>query len=103
MKDHSISVYQNRYDTYVVDKYLDTVTVKTSAKFYKTTLPSDMIFTKDGVYTSDDKVEKLTGGFNINYRACIVSLIYLLSISIDFRFIVHKLAKFSSNSGKVPF
>ena len=46
MKDHSISVDQARYATSIVAKYLDIATVKVSTKFYKTTLPSDMIFTK---------------------------------------------------------
>ena len=45
MKDHSISVDQARYATSVVVEYLDTATVKVSTKFYKTTLPSDMILT----------------------------------------------------------
>ena len=46
LKDHSISVDQARYATYVVAKYLDTATVKVSTKFYKTAFPADMIFTK---------------------------------------------------------
>ena len=46
MRYHSISVYQTRYATSIVDKYLDISTVKTSAKFYKNTLPYDMIFNK---------------------------------------------------------
>ena len=46
LKDNSISVDQARYATYIVAKYLDTATVKVSNKFYKTTLPADMIFTK---------------------------------------------------------
>ena len=46
MKNHSISVYQARYATSIVAKYLDTATNKVSTKFYKTTLPADMIFTK---------------------------------------------------------
>ena len=56
MKDHSISVDQARYSTSVVTKYLDTSTVKTSAKLNMTTFPSDMIYTS----TSDKQVEKLT-------------------------------------------
>ena len=60
MKDHSISVHQARYDNYIVSKYLDSATVKTINKFYKTTLSSDMIFIKAGVSTSDEQVEKLT-------------------------------------------
>ena len=60
IKDHSISVDQARYATSIVSKYLDTATVKSSTKFYKTTLPSDMIFTKDDTSTSDEQVEKLT-------------------------------------------
>ena len=46
LKDNSISVDQDRYATSIVAKYLDTVTVKVSTKFYMTTLPADMIFTK---------------------------------------------------------
>ena len=60
MKYHSISVDQDRYATYIVVKYLDTATVKTSTKFYKTTFPSDVIFSKDNVPTSCEQVEKLT-------------------------------------------
>ena len=94
MKDHSISVYQDRYDTSIVDKYLDTSTVKTITKFYKTNFPSDMMFTKADAHTSDEKVEKLTREFNIHYRYCIGSLIYLLSTRVYLSFAVHKLVKF---------
>ena len=38
LKGHYISVYQARYATYIVAKYLDTTTVKASVKFYNTTL-----------------------------------------------------------------
>ena len=103
MKDHSISVYQARYATYIVSKYLDTATVKASTKFYNTTLPSYMIFTKAYAYTSDEQVEKLTRQFNIHYKACIGSLVELLSTIVDFSFAVHKLAKFSTNPVKSNF
>ena len=103
LKDHSISVDQARYATSIVAKYLDTATVKVSNKFYKTTLPTDMIFTKEDVSTNDEQVEKLTREYNIHYRACIGSLIYLLSIRVDLSFAVHKLANFSANPGKVHF
>ena len=56
LKDHSISVDQSRYATSIVAKYLDTTTVKVSKTFYKTTLPSDMIFTKEDFSTSDEQV-----------------------------------------------
>ena len=46
LKDHSVSVYQARYSTPYVAKYLDTATIKENSKFCKTTLPHDMIFTK---------------------------------------------------------
>ena len=101
LKDNSISVDQARYDTSIVAKYLYTDTVKASTKFYKTKLPSDMIFTKDDTPTIDKQVEKLTREFNIHYRYCIGSLIYLLSTRVDLSFAVHKLAKFSSNPDKV--
>ena len=103
LKDHSISMDQARYATSIVAKYLDTATVKVSNKFYKTKLPSEMIFTKEDVSTSDEQVESLTREYNIHYGACIGSLIYLLSTRVDLSFSVHKLAKFSSNPGKVHF
>ena len=46
LKDHSISMDQARYATYIVEKYLDTAIVKVSNKFYKTKMPADMLFTK---------------------------------------------------------
>ena len=62
-----------------------------------------MIFTKADASTSYEQVKKLTKEFNINYRACIGSLIYLLYTRVDLSFAVHKLSKFSSNPGKVHF
>ena len=94
MKDHSISVDQARYATSIVAKYLYTAIVKVNTKFYNTTLPADMIFTKEDVSTSDEQVEKLTREFNIHYRSCIGSLIYLFSTRVDLSFAVHKLAIF---------
>ena len=103
IKDHSISVDQDIYATSVVDKYLDTSTVETSTKFYNTTFPSDMIFTKEDAYTSHEQVEKLNWEFNIHYRYFIGSLVYLLSKRVHFSFSVQKLEKISSNPGKVHF
>ena len=91
LKDHSISVDQARYATSIVAKYLDTAIVKVSNKFYKTTLPSVMIFTKEDVSTGDEQVEKLTREYNIHYISCIGSLICLLSTRVDLSFAVHKL------------
>ena len=95
MKNHSISVDQAKYATSIAAKYLDNATVKASTKFDKTTLPSDMIFKKEDKYTSYEEVEKLTRGFKIHYRACICSLIYLLSTRVDLSFAVKCLEKFS--------
>ena len=86
-----------------MENNLDANTAKTIKKFYNTTLPYDMIFTKDDVSTSDEQVEKLTRVFIINYRACIGSFIYLLSTRVDLSFTVHKLSKFSSNPDKLQF
>ena len=55
MKDNSISVDHDIYATSIAAKYLDTSTFKSSTKFYKTNFPSDMIFTKDNVCTSDEQ------------------------------------------------
>ena len=82
---------------------MDTDIFKAIFCFNKTTLPSDMIFVKLDKYTSDEKVENLTREFNIHYRACIGSMIYLLSTRLDLSFAVHKLAKFSADHGKVHF
>ena len=103
IKDRSINVDQARYATSIFEKKVDTSTVKTSKKFYKTNLPSDLLFTKADTSTSDEQVEKLTREYNIHYRACIGSLIYLLSTRLDLSFAVHKLAKFSANPGKEHF
>ena len=86
-----------------MNKYLNTNIVKKITNFYKTTLPSDIIFIKADASTSYGQVEKLTRGFNIHYRACIGSLSYLLSTRVDLSFALHKLSKFSSNPGKVNF
>ena len=56
LRDHSISVDQARYATYVVAKYLYTATVNVINKFYKTTLSDDMIFTKEDLSTSDEQI-----------------------------------------------
>ena len=85
---------QARYGTSIVANYLDTTTSKLSTKFYNTTLPADMIFTKDDVSTSDEQVEKLIREYNIHYRVCIGPLIYLLSTRVDLSFTVQKLANF---------
>ena len=50
----------SRYANSIVAKYLDTATVKVSTNFYKTTLPTNMVFTKEDVSTSDEKGEKFT-------------------------------------------
>ena len=77
MKYHSSSVYQSRYANSIVAKYLDTDTVKTSKKFYKTNFPSDIMFTNADASTSDEQVDNVTKGFNIDYISCIGPLIYL--------------------------
>ena len=44
IKEHSISVDQDRYATSVVEKYLDTSTIKENSNYHKTTLPQDVIY-----------------------------------------------------------
>ena len=61
LKDHYISVDQDIYATSVVSKYIDTAIFKTSTKFYQTISPYAIIFTKDDVSTSDEKVGNLNG------------------------------------------
>ena len=45
LKDHYITVDQDRYDTSVVAKYLDTTTIKENPKSHMTNLHHDMVFT----------------------------------------------------------
>ena len=52
IKCYYISMDQARYGTSVVEKYLGTATIKENSKFHKTTLPNDMIFTKEYSSTS---------------------------------------------------
>ena len=66
MKDNSIYMDQSRYGISVVSKYLYTAKFKAGTQFYKTTLPSDMISTKDDTSTSDEQVDKLTREFGMN-------------------------------------
>ena len=58
MRDHSISLDQDRYTTYIVAKYLDTDTVKKNSNLYKTIFPYDMIFTKADSYNSYEQADK---------------------------------------------
>ena len=85
------------YATDIFTKYFDTSTVKASTHFYKTTFPSDIIFTKNDTSTSDEQVEKFTREFIIHYRTCIGSLIYLLLTRLELSFAMQKLEKFSEN------
>ena len=62
-----------------------------------------MILTKADESPSDEKIEKLTMEFNLHYRACIGSSIYLLPTRVDLSLSVHKLAKFPENTGKLQF
>ena len=62
-----------------------------------------MIFTIVDVSISDEQVDKVTRKYNIHYRACIGSLIYLFSTRVELSFAVHKLSNFSLNPGKVNF
>ena len=91
MKDHSISVDQGMYATSMVEKYMVTSTVNKGTDFYKTTFPSDMIFTKNDASVSDGQLEKLTRELNINYTYCIGSLIYFVYTRVYLSFSVHKL------------
>ena len=97
MKDHYIYLDQARYATYIVAKQLDNATVKASARFYKTTFPSDMIFTKYDTSNSDEQVEKFTREFSNNQRGQTGSLTYEFSTIKDLSFEVHKLAIVSGN------
>ena len=48
-------------------------------------------------------MEVLYRDYNIRCRACVGSLVYILSTGVNLCFAVHKLEKCSSNPGKVNF
>ena len=98
-----VGSFCGKYGTSIVAKYLDIYIVKTSTNVYKTTFPSDMIFTKSDASISDGNFVKFTIELNIHYRACIGSFVYFLSTRVDFSFAVQKLAIFSLNTGKVYY
>ena len=52
-KDHCVLVDQARYATSVVEKYIDTATIKKTSNFNNAPLPNDMIFTKEYASTID--------------------------------------------------
>ena len=62
-----------------------------------------MIFTKEDAYTSYEQVEVLSREYNIHYRNCLGSLIYLFYTIVDVYFEFHKLETFSSNPGKLHY
>ena len=62
-----------------------------------------MIFTKEYASSIDENVEVLFREYNIYYRDFVVSLMYLLSTRVYLRFLVLKLAKFSSYTSKLHF
>ena len=59
-RNYYISVDKVAYDKSDVEKYLDTVTIKENSKSRKTTLPHDMLFTKEDAYTNDNQVNVLS-------------------------------------------
>ena len=67
LKNHSISVYQVRYDTSVFANYIDTDTIKENSNDHKATSFHDITFTKEYAYTVDEKVEVLSREYNIHY------------------------------------
>ena len=77
LKDHSIPLDQDGYDTSVAAKYLETATIKDNSKFHKTNLPHDIIFIKEYASIGDEKVEVLYIEYNIHYQACVGSFIYI--------------------------
>ena len=82
---------QAGYATVVVAKYLDTEKLKENFKFDNTTLIHDTVFTKEDASTSYKQVEMLSIEYNIHYRDCVGSLIYLFYTRLDLFFAVHRL------------
>ena len=62
-----------------------------------------MIFTKKDASTRNEQVEVLSRQYNIHYRDCVGSMIYILSTRVDLCFSVNNLELFSPNPGKIHF
>ena len=103
LKDHSISVDQYIYATSILAKYLYTTTIKDNTNLHKTTLPHDMIFNQYDASTNEEQVEVLSIEYNIKYKDCVRSLIYLFSTRLDLFFAVHNIEEFSSNPCRIHF
>ena len=71
-------------------KNLDTATIRENPNICNTTLLHDMIFTKEDASTSYEHMEIIYREYNIHYRACVGSLIYILSTRVYLCFAVHK-------------
>ena len=82
---------QARYATSVVEKCIDTATIKLNSKFHKSTLTHDMILTKEDPSISYEQLGVLSIEYNIYYRDCVGSLIYILSTRVDLCFSIQKL------------
>ena len=72
-----------------MSKYLDTSAIKENSKFHKTTVPHDMVFTKEDTPTSEKQAEALYREYKIHYRVFVRSTIYILSTRVDLSFAVH--------------
>ena len=57
LKDHSISVDKSRCATSIIKKYIETATIKENSKFHETTLPHEMIFTREDASNINKQVE----------------------------------------------
>ena len=77
IRDHSISVDQEMYATYVLENYLETDTIKENSKFHRNTVPHNMIFIKKYDSTRNEKAEILYRAYNIQYINVLGQIIYL--------------------------
>ena len=63
---------------------MDVVGVSMYPQFFVEALPHDMIFTKEDASTSDEQVGVFYREYKVHYRACVGSLIYILSTRVIF-------------------
>ena len=86
---------QNRYLQSVLQRFLGSVRLPVSSTKHTTPLPRDFVASKDHLCDNAEASKALQEQYNLDFRAFIGCLIYLMYTRVDIVFVVNKLAKFT--------
>jgi hypothetical protein len=99
-KDFNVTIDQSRYAKSIVKRYLEPAGVKKSIKDFSSILPTSFFLTNKDCPEDPADSQCLQEEFNIDYAACVGSLICLANTRPDMIFGINKLAKFSRAPGE---